>query len=340
MSVLFVVGSPRSGTSMLSRLLSAHPDVVLFNELRFTELAAIAGVLIGTGGADPGGSGQADPTQMAIGTSFVRELIAFWRARGHAWVGDKFPPYSLEVDLLETLYPGARYIHIIRDGRDVVSSMQVAHRARKAWRRGPTPPAFVLSVGTWVRFVTAARAAGETLGPRYLEVRYEDILDQEDRFVSAVCDFLDLDVQPAFSEALGGAVRRRHWSESLTEAEKSAFAGVKVAEDLLAELGYPPTTWDPEAVGTPALTLAQQATEAGETRRAADHLARALVAPGADVEPARTLLRTHPGSPESVFGAMHLRGSAQAKDRALLASWLTARGLDPAAAAALFRGES
>jgi hypothetical protein len=97
--------------------------------------------------------------------SFYRDLrptVRYW--------GDKNPDYaSLEhegcLETIAELFPGTRFIHIIRDGRDVVTSL-----LRKGWA------SFDHAHHIWMTHVEVGAQVGARSPDRYLEVRYEELV--------------------------------------------------------------------------------------------------------------------------------------------------------------------
>ena len=77
----------------------------------------------------------------------------------------------------------ARFVHLIRDGRDVALS-----RAGRALRHAAPMPKVARR---WKRRILNARAQGEQLG-HYLEVRYEDLIVDTEPTLRAVCEFIEL----------------------------------------------------------------------------------------------------------------------------------------------------
>lgn len=81
--------------------------------------------------------------------------------------GDKTPHHVRELVRLGKAFPKAKFIHIMRDGRDVSSSLR-----KKRWY-GPT----IHAAWIWAESVRAGRLAGQALGSdRYIEIRYEDLI--------------------------------------------------------------------------------------------------------------------------------------------------------------------
>jgi len=166
--LLIILGAPRSGTSFFSSVLRAHREVHTHSELRITELAALSGAIAVRGsGAD---AARVSGAELALGGSFVRALMRRLRPPGKRWVGDKFPLYGEQIPVLERLWPGSRYLHLIRDGRDVVASRLHAYAELRGWRtqaRDATDVAF--EARQWAGPIRAARANAAALGGRYLE---------------------------------------------------------------------------------------------------------------------------------------------------------------------------
>jgi len=277
---LFVVGCGRSGTSVLRTVLDAHPDLAVAWEGRFVaplglrraryertdgfatdrlvadllaDRAVRTNLELGEGDlraalADPGPADFPDA---------VRRVFAHWAAtRGKARYGDKFPGYVLRMDLLAGMFPEARFVHIVRDGRDVaLSSMAIQ------------PEDAVAMALNWRSRVTAGREAGARLGHvRYQEVHYEALVTDPEPVVEGLCDFLDLTYDPAmlaFPGRKGGvpgklAANPRHarlaeplspgarsWRRDMDPADVAAFEAV--AGDLLADCGYERATDHPRA---------------------------------------------------------------------------------------------
>jgi hypothetical protein len=180
----------------------------------------------------------------------VRDVFALYAKRqGKARYGDKTPDYVLHLPLLAELFPEARFIHIIRDGRDVaLSHLNVQFG----------PNTIEEAAFWWKRFVKRGRAAGRTLGPsRYLEVKYEDLIEQPQVCIEQICGFIDLKPDPAMlkyyerareivrGSAFPNAHQRlalpitkglRNWRSQMKFEDVAVFE--VIAGDLLSDLGY------------------------------------------------------------------------------------------------------
>ena len=169
---------------------------------------------------------------------------AYAARRGKSRTGDKTPSYVMHLDLLGGLFPEARFVHVIRDGRDSTLSYLDASF-------GPT----TVAEGAlyWRRFVARGRQTGRALGPaRYLEIRYERLVAEPEAELRAVCSFLDLPFDDAMlryperAAELVGKVHHnlaraptagmRDWKREMAPADVAVFEAL--AGDLLGELGY------------------------------------------------------------------------------------------------------
>jgi hypothetical protein len=180
---------------------------------------------------------------------------------------DKHPGYSHHVGTIKSFLPKARFIHLIRDGRDVAASMMAVHK-----KMGFAPAQIAEAAGKWKKFVVAARAAAQ-FGDEYLEIRYEDFLEGREEIYGKVLDFCGLPYTPDWiSETLAAntfekmkssgaspdqrtklSEKRYHrgkaggWKEDFSGWQRYEFD--RIAGDLLVELGYAKPGWWAETAG-------------------------------------------------------------------------------------------
>ncbi len=188
-----VLGCVRSGTTMLRAVLDSHPQLAVPPESYFvTPALERRSRYEGTGA---GGSLDVDRLLSDIatdrsfpdwhldapalaevrssGSATVPEALlalysAYARRQGKPRAGDKTPSHLLHVDLLARSFPTARFVHIVRDGRDVVPSILGMSFG---------PDRFAEAVLFWQRRVERGLAGGAALGPdRYREIRYEALV--------------------------------------------------------------------------------------------------------------------------------------------------------------------
>jgi hypothetical protein len=243
--LVFVVGSPRSGTTFLAGALGAAPGFVDLGELAPVKAAVPALVRL--------------PREEAARR--LRRILAVARRVG--LVGsvrgvEQTPEMAFLVEAAIRAYPAARVVHIVRDGRDVACSL-LERGWLRAERRGRDDaglpyghePRFWVeperarefrevsdarrAAWAWRRYVTAARAPGPD--GRRLELRYERLAADPDAAAAELGGFLDAPVEP-----LARALRAVHASSvgrhrrELTAEELGDV--VDEAGGLLAELGY------------------------------------------------------------------------------------------------------
>lgn len=111
---------------------------------------------------------------------------------------DKEPSNTYRTDLIAAVFPEARFIHVLRDGRDVASSLLAA---RSGWGRDWAPTTVARAAATWRDHVVRAREA-RSLGLPYLEVRYEDLLERPVDSLVEVLSFLDIAIDEDAARAV------------------------------------------------------------------------------------------------------------------------------------------
>jgi hypothetical protein len=275
-----VVGVGRSGTTLLRLMLDSHPELALPPETGFLpaiherreELDAetLADLLVAAPQWPDFHLDEAElraelrrlrPFSAAAGARCFYRLYA--RRFGKCRWGDKTPVHGRHMPAIQELLPEARFVHLIRDGRDVALSLrplwfapgQDARTLARYWRDG----------------IEAARRDAPRLR-HYIEFRYEELTAEPERVLTGVCDFLELSYtremlayparaaarlaevrdqqQPGGplvtrAERLGQhpflaspprADRAGRWRQAMSAAEVAEFEAV--AGDLLAVLGY------------------------------------------------------------------------------------------------------
>jgi len=240
---VFVVGSPRSGTTFLGTSLGAQPGLVDLGEVKPLK----AGIPQLT---------KLPEQEAAAGFRRRLEVVRRLGLAGHLRGVEQTPETSFVLAAALQAYPAASAVHIVRDGRDVVCSL-----LERGWLRaeragsddaglsyGAHPRFWVeperaeefrtasearRAAWAWRRYVSAARAVPE----RTLELRYEELVSEPQAVAGALAEYLELEPDPlesSLSKAFDRSVGR--WKQDLTPKqleEVEAEAG-----ELLAELNY------------------------------------------------------------------------------------------------------
>jgi hypothetical protein len=279
--LLVVTGAPKSGTTWLQRTLNSHPEIYCPGEGKFTSFMAgfvrsvtdynqalsyTNQVVYGEGAYY---NVWADEN---IATAFQFLVALSWATSnkkdlsGVRYIGDKDTDYGTAIEAWrDSLFPGARFVHAIRDGRDAAIS-NLYHRGRVTGQ----PPDFEsarfhqLLEGygrEWSNHIRKFRAAFRDRADRYHEVRYEDLLTEPEARVGAILAFLGVDRTPervhrmvaenAFQKLSGGREAGQEdrssfyrkgvageWRTHLDERARKVFA--EACGGLLEELGYEP----------------------------------------------------------------------------------------------------
>jgi hypothetical protein len=240
---VFVVGSPRSGTTFLARAVGAQPGFVDLGEVRPVKASVDRWRRLEPDEA----AGEVRATLERVRRlAFVRDLRSV----------EQTPETSFVVGAAVRAYPRATVLHIIRDGRDVVCSL-----LEKGWlhdERGghddaglsfggharswveperleefATASEAARAAWAWRTYVAAARGAPE----HTLEVRYERLAADPAGAAGEIAARLDSDPIP-LREALGAVHARSigRWERDLTSAQVDDVE--REAGALLRELGY------------------------------------------------------------------------------------------------------
>lgn len=220
---VFIIGAPRSGTTWLQAMMAAHPSICsTIDELKLFDIFTV-----------PLEAGWQYLLSLQKHTHGSRNgLAAMWTDREfygflNDFVGrvysqvaalkpeatillDKAPAYSKYVEHIDRLIPQAKFIHVIRDGRDVAVSLMAA---AQGWGRLWAPKRVEMAASAWKSYVQAAQKARQ-YGERYLEVRYEDLLTSGQQVLRTVFDFLG---EPIDAKDVA-AIYQRHQFQNMKQA--------------------------------------------------------------------------------------------------------------------------
>jgi len=204
-----IVGVPRSGTTLLRMMLDSHSELAIPPETGFlldkrtdnstidargfaremTSFPSDAPAWVDFGIEADDFLGQVDALPPEAGAGDVLRLFyrLYASKHGKRRAGDKTPSYVSVMPAVASALPEARFIHIIRDGRDVALSW------RKTWF-APTRDIPGL-VNNWSGMILGARAAAA--GLRYREVFYADLVRDPAAVLEGICEFIELRYEPA-----------------------------------------------------------------------------------------------------------------------------------------------
>ncbi len=272
---VFVVGCPRSGTTLLQRMLDHHPRLAVANDTHFIPRA----VTSSSTGADLPltadliervrtyrrfprlGLAEAAVDSAAANAHTYRGFVSalyseFAAMHGKPLGGEKTPDYVRCLPFLHALFPWVKTLHIIRDGRDVaLSTLEWANEDKgpgkfQLWREEP----YAVCALWWRWQVYTGRRDGRELGAaRYHEISYEDLIASPEQTLQAAADFLQLRYAPEMAAYHVGKTKNapglsakeawlpptpglRDWRTQMAKRDLELFEAL--AGDLLSDLGY------------------------------------------------------------------------------------------------------
>ncbi len=270
----FVVGCMKSGTTWMQGMLEAHPEVCSRGEAAFAQCLVSPMIQQLNLYNKHQRAGETNTFSgddvLAIVRFAINTLQRKWvdlrpqpdRVRV---IAEKTPEHAGTLDMLGAVFPQMRVIHIIRDGRDALVSGW-HHNLRE---KGDVFRAQVSSMASYARYfaehhwvpnVTRARDWGDAHPSRYLELRYEQMLDSTLTHARRIFGFLGVDTsdellgqvvdRTSFSALSGGRKRGEvdnashfrkgtsgGWRDDLDPESIDAFESI--GGELLDELGYP-----------------------------------------------------------------------------------------------------
>ena len=247
----FIVGVPRSGTTLLRLQLDAHPELALPAETAFGEVARrFEGSAVTRDELLDALTGMPTWSDLAMSRDDLAALLAevedwglstglraFYRgyaaARGKTRYGDKTPGHVVDMDVLSRVLPEARFIHIIRDGRDVAASLRGLPFA-------PGDGGIAAIAAAWRDTIWRARRVAAQL-PHYTEVRYEALVREPERVLRELCDFLELEFAPEMLLAHERAHERLAEMSSAT-VTADGMAYLQDGTEVVARTLRPPQT--------------------------------------------------------------------------------------------------
>lgn len=213
---IFIVGAPRSGTTLFQYILRSHPNISLptgeshffiplyRNAASFGDLSKVQyirkvleamyaqsadfldtdihGIKFDIDQlSDEFQKESRNTIEKIISGLFEKNAAGEGKTR---W-GDKTPYYVLHMKTILKMFPGAQFIHLIRDGRDCAISI-----LKRKHDFGVYNTFFAAKY--WEVYVELGRETGKHLGDNiYHEIRYEDLLDNPTGIMKEVCSFLN-----------------------------------------------------------------------------------------------------------------------------------------------------
>jgi len=263
MDKFFIFGHARSGTTLLTRLIRLHPDVHCNYQAHFFTRKPLLKSMVDTPEMEEwltrrsnrwNRGGDLSAVVLRAAADFILERDA--RKAGKHIVGDKSPNSLLNgqsVTNLHALYPDARLIFIVRDGRDAALSHRlqsfvdaVQHlnrtdlRIRADFGRDARPffegkrslftrKGIHQAAENWVRNVNQTHTLGQQLyGECYLALRFEDLVAQPWETMEKIWQFLGADTSSSsLPEILAQELTRNPDADWQRQKESDLAASIK-----------------------------------------------------------------------------------------------------------------
>jgi hypothetical protein len=216
--LIFIGGSPRSGTTMVQNILDSHTDI-----LGLPEFKHLRDIIFLKNQLDSSVDKKlihdfCKPEQ--IDQQF-KELIQRLlidvkqdksvNKKGASTLSEKTPANVLVFQDLEKLYPSAKFIFVLRDPRGIINSLR--NVKKKALKRGVKPPGFSMNLSKAIEHTKAHIEAGISFTTKYpdkaITVVYEELVRQPEKETRRLCEFLGV----SWEESMLFPSRKRHLNE-------------------------------------------------------------------------------------------------------------------------------
>lgn len=253
---VFVVGSSRSGTTLLYSMLLASGEFAIYeaetmllevckpkygdlkreiNYERFIE-DWINSKQFHRSGLDVAKFKRNANEYRKSYTDFLKYFMeSIAKKQGKKRWAEQTPGHLFQMDDLSDAFPNAKFIHIIRDGRDVALS-----KRKEGWtgtRSNDPIKQLVCAALTWEMCIKKGQAYGKKLGDNYVEIRYEDIINNLDNVLKKINTFTQISLDQyqinhcsigslgkgntAFNDKMEGISNKglRRWKSGITDIE-------------------------------------------------------------------------------------------------------------------------
>ncbi|MDJ0701852.1 MAG: sulfotransferase [Leptolyngbyaceae cyanobacterium MO_188.B28] len=224
--LVFLVGCPRSGTTLLQSMLASHPDVASFPETKFFDHMEpwFEPKRMGWGMVsrrlrvrlEGFFRDELDQPELIdqlprififkghYSRRFIKILRTLAKQQYKSVLLEKTPEHIFYIDYIEKFFPDAKIIHILRGGPDVIASLyQVTHQYPQWWD------------GAWdierciKRWVESIEISFKHSGkPNHILVRYEDLLKNPAFLVEGLCEFIGIYFYPKIIEDYSLAAKK------------------------------------------------------------------------------------------------------------------------------------
>lgn len=195
---LFIIGVGRSGTSLIQSILASHSKIAVSPETGFVRGTVLhweknqnktnQEYLQTTPKFSRIPAGVFEESVMTYPTDldfYISYLSRYLRSQNKELIGDKDPRLVEFITATAELFPKAKFIHIVRDPRDVLLSKKKA-----AWSKGK--PSWYHIFANYIQIKLGEHQGNELPPEKYLTVIYEKLLDEPENTVKQICDFLNV----------------------------------------------------------------------------------------------------------------------------------------------------
>lgn len=190
---VFIIGMPRSGTTLTDRIISAHPEGASAGELPTIQRAArVLPAMMGVETGYPACLRDVSAEALdKIAAEFMRQLRHYGGDAER--IVDKTPTNYLHVGLISRVFPNARFIHCVRHPLDIAVSCYIQDFAENQ----PYTRSLTGLGRTYARYVALMKHWTEDVGITMREIAYEDTVSAFEETARAVIDYCDLSWDPA-----------------------------------------------------------------------------------------------------------------------------------------------
>ncbi|MGF1590400.1 MAG: sulfotransferase [Pleurocapsa sp.] len=237
-SRIFLVGCPRSGTTLLQSLLAAHPDIASFPESKFFQELVYPGsrrskLKLASQNARKTFEHFLDdiehkemkyllPKNAVFNYQYTKAFVRILdtlaaREDKHFWL-EKTPSHLQRINYIEQGVKKAKFIHIIRNGKDVVASLyETTNKYPEIWGGSRT---IERCIERWINDVNISYS--HIHKPNHLLVNYEHLVEQTQLVLTEICQFLEIKFSKTmiqnYAVSARGLIRKHEsWKNSVSQ---------------------------------------------------------------------------------------------------------------------------